>query len=56
MGRVTVEIQISNYWDVQRAKHGELSPEAVRRTMVSGIVDSGAARLVLPQWVADNCH
>jgi hypothetical protein len=54
MGRVTVEVAIANYWDVQRARKGELPPESVRRTKVSGIVDSGAARLVLPQWVVDD--
>jgi hypothetical protein len=51
MGRVTVEVALANYWDVQRAKRGELSPEDVRRITVAGIVDSGAARLVLPPQV-----
>jgi hypothetical protein len=51
MGRVTVEVALANYWDVLRAKDGQLSPDAVRRTTVSGIVDSGAARLVLPPCV-----
>jgi predicted aspartyl protease len=51
MGRVTVEVALANYWDVMRAEHGEISPEEVRRTTVSGIVDSGAARLVLPPHV-----
>jgi predicted aspartyl protease len=37
-----------------RAEHGELSPADVRRTTVSGIVDSGAARLVLPQQVVQD--
>jgi len=49
MGRVTAEISIANYWDVMRAQNGELSPDAVRHTTISGIVDTGAARLVLPQ-------
>jgi hypothetical protein len=51
MGRVTVEVALANYWDVLRAKDGQLSPDAVRRTTVSGIVDYGAARLVLPPRV-----
>ncbi|MCI0334084.1 MAG: clan AA aspartic protease [Planctomycetes bacterium] len=51
MGRVTVEVPLANYWDVQRARRGELNPDEVRRTLVSGIVDSGAARLVLPPSV-----
>jgi predicted aspartyl protease len=53
IGRVTAEISLANYWDVLRAQNGELSPDAVRRTTISGIVDTGAARLVLPQWVVD---
>ena len=47
MGRVSVEAAIANYWDVLRAKEGQLPSSDVRRTAVSGIVDSGAARLVV---------
>lgn len=54
MGRVTVEVPLANYWDVQRAKRGELSPDEVRRITVSGIIDSGAARLVLPPQVVQS--
>ena len=53
MGRVTAEIALANYWDVLRAQNGELSPDAVRRTTISGIIDTGAARLVLPPSVVD---
>jgi predicted aspartyl protease len=53
MGRVTAEISLANYWDVLRAQNGELSPDAVRRTTISGIVDTGAARLVLPSSAVD---
>jgi predicted aspartyl protease len=51
MGRVTVQVPLANYWDVLRAKEGQLTADEVRRTTVSGIVDSGAARLVLPPSV-----
>jgi predicted aspartyl protease len=53
MGRVTVDVALSNYWDVQRAKRGELPQDSVRTATVTGIVDTGAARLVLPKWVVD---
>ena len=53
MGRVSVEVDLANYWDVLRAKEGQIPPEEVRRTVVSGIVDSGAARLVLPPHVVE---
>ena len=51
MGRVTVDIELSNYWDVLRAQNGELAPNDVRKTTISGIVDTEAARLVLPASV-----
>lgn len=51
MGRVTVQVALSNYWDVLRAKEGQIAADDVRRTTISGIVDSGAARLVLPPSV-----
>jgi len=54
MGRVTAEISLANYRDIILAQDGVLSLEDVRRTKVSGIVDTGAARLVLPQWVVDD--
>jgi predicted aspartyl protease len=53
VGRVTVDVELANYRDVIRAEDGELLPNGVRRTSVSGIVDTGAARLVLPQRVVD---
>lgn len=54
MGRVTVEVPMANYWDVLRAKEGQLTESDVRRTTVTGIVDSGAARLVLPPHVVQD--
>jgi predicted aspartyl protease len=54
MGRVTVEVSLANYWDVLRAQEGQLSPNEVRLATVSGIVDSGAARLVLPPPVVES--
>jgi hypothetical protein len=54
MGRVIVEAAMANYWDVLRAKEGQLPSSDVRRTTVSGIVDSGAARLVVPPWVVED--
>jgi predicted aspartyl protease len=48
MGRVTVEVPLANYRDIVRAEDRDLPPDSVRRTTVMGIVDTGAARLVLP--------
>jgi predicted aspartyl protease len=48
MGRITVEVEISNNRDVANALSGHLDAAKVRRTTIRGIVDSGATRLVLP--------
>ena len=48
MGRFSVEFQIANFGDVTLAQRGLLHKDEVRRQTISGIVDSGAAKLVLP--------
>src|SRR4051794_1111888 len=53
MGRVTVQVELRNLGDSVMAERGQLSPEKVRKTVVTGIVDTGAAQLVVPQRVAD---
>ncbi len=52
VGRFSVEFGIANYGDVIKAREGILEPGQVRRQMIRGVVDSGAAKLVLPQAVA----
>jgi len=49
MGRFNVEFQIANYGDLALAQRGLLPQDQVRRQTVSGVVDSGAAKLVLPE-------
>ena len=51
MGRFSVELDLANNDDLALAKAGVISPDQVRRTRVSGVVDTGAARLVLPESV-----
>jgi predicted aspartyl protease len=53
MGRFKVELEVANYEDMIRARHGQLSADQVRRTRIQGVVDSGAVRLILPKKVAD---
>jgi predicted aspartyl protease len=50
--RFAVEFEVANNTDVVDAQRGLMPPEKVRRSTISGIVDSGAARLVLPEKVA----
>ena len=52
MGRFSVEVELSNHEDLFRARAGLIPPEQVRRARVRGVVDSGAARLVIPAWLA----
>jgi predicted aspartyl protease len=54
MGRFSVEFVIANYRDVVRSATGEpVLDSKAKRMVVSGVVDSRAARLVLPKSVAD---
>jgi predicted aspartyl protease len=51
VGRFTIDFEVANYGDLTLAARGLLSPDQVRRQTISGVVDSGAAKLVLPQAV-----
>jgi predicted aspartyl protease len=48
VGRFSVEFEVANYDDLALARRGDLDPQKVRRAKIRGVVDSGAARLVLP--------
>jgi predicted aspartyl protease len=52
MGRFSVEVEIVNYKDVLKAEEGLLDPAKIRRRTIPGVVDSGAAKMVLPLSVA----
>ncbi len=51
MGRVIVDFTLSNYIDIMEFEQGRLTPDKIRRVVVQGVVDTGAARLVLPKSV-----
>jgi len=53
MGRVTVEFKLANSVDEGLARRGLLTPEQVRQVKLSGTVDTGATRLVIPERVAE---
>ena len=48
MGRFSVEVVAANNRDVLMAKPGDRIPDRVKHLRLIGVVDSGAARLVLP--------
>jgi len=51
VGRFSVELEVANYADLIRAQDGTLPADQIRRETIQGVVDSGAAKLVLPQAV-----
>jgi predicted aspartyl protease len=51
VGRFAVEFEVANHIDVVDAQRGLLPPDKVRRLTISGVVDSGATHLVLPEKV-----
>lgn len=51
VGRFSVEFQVANARDVVKAEEGTLAEEKIRRVTIRGVVDTGAARLVLPKSV-----
>jgi predicted aspartyl protease len=52
MGRVIVQIQLTNAEDLVLAKTGHLPPDQVRRLTVPGVVDTGASYLMLSRKMA----
>ena len=53
MGRVVVDVVVSNYSDLNQLELGNITPDKVRRVVVSAVVDTGAARLVLPGGIVN---
>lgn len=51
VGRFNVEFEVANNDDLAQARHGKLDPTQVRRLKISGVVDPGASKLVLPATV-----
>ena len=52
MGRFSIQFEVANNDDMAQARRGAMDPDKVRRATITGVVDSGATRLVLPQAVA----
>src|SRR5262245_48871273 len=49
VARFTVEFEIANNDDLVQERLGLLASDRVRRQTIRGVVDSGAAKLVLPR-------
>jgi clan AA aspartic protease len=53
MGRFSVKFEIANNDDLAAVRRGDLGAKEVRRMTITGVVDSGASRLVLPKHVVE---
>jgi predicted aspartyl protease len=51
VGRFSVEFEVANDGDLELLRRGMLPAEQVRRETIQGVVDRGAAMLVLPEAV-----
>ena len=51
--RFSVQLEVSNYKDLVAVELGVLPADRVRRCRISGVVDTGATRLVLPGSAVD---
>lgn len=49
MGRFSVDLEVTNNSDLVLAENGHLDPAKIRRSMIRGVVDPGATKLVLPE-------
>ena len=52
MGRFSVEFEVANHFDIADEQRGLLPDDRVRRLTIRGVVDSGAAKIVLPGKIA----
>lgn len=52
MGRIRVEVELTNGQDLVRVHDGTLPPDQVRRIRVPAWADSGASYLVIPDSIA----
>ena len=53
MGAVRVEIELASLADQVLVREGIKRPDEVRRMKVTALVDTGAVKCVVPQFVAD---
>lgn len=53
MARFSVDFEIANGDDLALARRGLLAPAQIRRVTLKGVIDTGAARLVLPAWAVE---
>jgi clan AA aspartic protease len=53
MGEIRVDVKLTNAFDVERAAAGLIPPDQIRSTVVESVVDTGAVRSVVPQFVLD---
>jgi predicted aspartyl protease len=53
VGRIIIEVELTNAEDLVLVKNGARAPDQVRRLRLPGVVDTGANHLVLPTAAAE---
>ncbi|MBI2149783.1 MAG: retroviral-like aspartic protease [Acidobacteria bacterium] len=53
MGEVNVKVRLSNAADVEMVNQGLLEPDRVRSVEVDAVVDTGAAKSILPSEIVE---
>ncbi|HTQ10282.1 MAG TPA: retroviral-like aspartic protease family protein [Fimbriimonadaceae bacterium] len=53
MGEVRVRVHLANIFDERRARHGEIAKSDVRHYEADALVDTGAVRCIVPQFVVE---
>ena len=53
MGRVMVQVKVTNYGDKAAAGNGLISPDQIRSVTIEALVDTGSTMLVLTEDVVD---
>lgn len=53
MGRFSMKLELANFGDVFLAERGDISQDKVRHFECEGVVDTGAAHLVIPGSAMD---
>src|SRR2546429_150355 len=52
MGRITIDFEVANFADILAHRQGKLAADRIRRIVMQGLVDPGAAHMVLPDRIA----
>jgi clan AA aspartic protease len=53
MGLVMTKVKLTNLFDLEAARNGQIPPEAVRSVEIDALADTGAINVAIPEDVAE---